>query len=151
MNEWMLKEGFEGQVADWSVEQIANQATPSIGPTASQGIANFVNGEPIIEPAAAVTEAIDQENHSEDNPLSSTDLARAAQQLVDAVSDNQSEKFRNSSFVEMMRRIAAQEVVIQGNNLVDASQADQDGHPSHVTGTTATESEVCDWYPSPEA
>jgi hypothetical protein len=131
MNEWMLKEGFDDQIHHWSTAQVAYQATPTLGPTASQGIANFVNGEPVVEATAPVTAPAEQ-IVPEDKPLSPTDLARAAQQLVDAVSDNQSEKFRNSSFVDMMRRIAAQEVVIQDNNLVDATQA------------TSNASEVCD-------
>ncbi|KAK8069653.1 hypothetical protein PG994_006269 [Apiospora phragmitis] len=58
------------------------------------------------------------------NPQNETELARVAQQLVDSVASDESEKFRNSSFLSLMRRIAAKEVVIQDSNLVEASTAD---------------------------
>ncbi|KAK6072058.1 hypothetical protein SCUP234_08729 [Seiridium cupressi] len=69
--------------------------------------------------------------------LSSSDLARAAQQLVDAVADNDSEKFRKSNFVDLMRRIAAQEVVVENNALVEANPeiGMEGGMMSDVTGS----------------
>ncbi|KAH8666713.1 hypothetical protein BX600DRAFT_511617 [Xylariales sp. PMI_506] len=55
-----------------------------------------------------------------------TELARVAQQLVDSVSNDTSEKFKNSNFLEMMRRIAGGQVVVEGNNLVDTTQPKTD-------------------------
>ncbi|KAH8195506.1 hypothetical protein TruAng_010335 [Truncatella angustata] len=43
----------------------------------------------------------------------SEDLTGAAQQLVNAAVDHGLEKFRNSNIMDLMRRIANQEVVIQ--------------------------------------
>ncbi|KAK3945533.1 hypothetical protein QBC46DRAFT_93901 [Diplogelasinospora grovesii] len=48
------------------------------------------------------------------------ELAKAAVDILASVSTNQSEKFRNSSFLELMRRIGNKEIVVEGNNLVDA-------------------------------
>lgn len=48
-------------------------------------------------------------------------LAKAATDIVNSVSDNSSEKFKNSQFLELMRRIANREVVVGGEgNFVDA-------------------------------
>ncbi|KAI1814054.1 hypothetical protein GGS20DRAFT_550364 [Poronia punctata] len=66
-----------------------------------------------------------QENETE-APIanSDTELARAAQQLVDSVSDNDSDKFKNSKFLEFMRRLASQELTVRDNELVPAPQAE---------------------------
>ncbi|KAI5922897.1 hypothetical protein F4810DRAFT_671933 [Camillea tinctor] len=81
-------------------------------------------------------EASDQSHPAKTQPQVDTELARAAQQLVDSVSDNDSEKFRNSSFLQMMRRIAAEEVTVRGNELVETSRAGSTdvGSSSHATG-----------------
>ncbi|CAJ2507531.1 Uu.00g087170.m01.CDS01 [Anthostomella pinea] len=62
-----------------------------------------------------------------------TALAHAAQQLVDSVSNNEREKFKNSSFLHVMRRIASQEFAVQDNNLVEtATKARLEDIPSSV-------------------
>ncbi|KAK7931368.1 hypothetical protein PG985_002080 [Apiospora marii] len=81
------------------------------------------------------------------NPQSETELARVAQQLVDSVASDESEKFRNSSFLSLMRRIAAKEVVIQDSNLVEASTSESTNAPatssigSHTTPGSSSISE----------
>ncbi|KAI1801991.1 hypothetical protein F4811DRAFT_427369 [Daldinia bambusicola] len=52
-----------------------------------------------------------------------TELAMAAQQILDSVSGDKSDKFKNSGFIQMMQKIAAQELVVRDNNLVDATEA----------------------------
>ncbi|KAI1338856.1 hypothetical protein F5Y15DRAFT_385578 [Xylariaceae sp. FL0016] len=69
-----------------------------------------------------------------------TELARAAQDLVDSVANNESEKFRSSKFLQMMRRIAAKEVAVHGNDLVEtnpSASATSGGYGSHATGARA--------------
>ncbi|KAF3068439.1 hypothetical protein GL218_08358 [Daldinia childiae] len=51
-----------------------------------------------------------------------SELAMAAQQILDSVSGNKSDKFKNSGFIQMMQRIAAQELVVRDNNLVESLQ-----------------------------
>lgn len=48
------------------------------------------------------------------------ELARAAISILSSVSGNGSEKFKNSNFFELMRRIGNREVVVDGSNLVNA-------------------------------
>jgi hypothetical protein len=67
-----------------------------------------------------------------------TELARAAQQLVDSVADNESDKFRNSAFLALMRRIASQQLTVQGNDLVEAPQPTAEtSSDSHMTSETS--------------
>lgn len=47
------------------------------------------------------------------------ELAKTAGQLLDSVKDDRSQKFRNSSFLELMRRIRDREVVVRGNDMVE--------------------------------
>ena len=57
-----------------------------------------------------------------DVPNVDEDLAREAGQLLDAVADDQSEKFRNSSFLSLMREFRDHEKSVQGNEVVDVDQ-----------------------------
>ncbi|KAI1501404.1 hypothetical protein F5X99DRAFT_383108 [Biscogniauxia marginata] len=84
-------------------------------------------------------EASTRTQPTETQPQVDTELARAAQQLVDSVSDNDSEKFKNSSFLQMMRRIAAEEVTVRGNELVETTRVAnaEFGSGSHVTSRTS--------------
>ncbi|KAI0835126.1 hypothetical protein F5Y06DRAFT_277420 [Hypoxylon sp. FL0890] len=66
------------------------------------------------------------------------ELANAAQGLLDAVSKEQSDKFRNSHFVDMLRKIAAHDLVVRDNKLVDPEAPPAEGGPApDATGETA--------------
>ncbi|KAI1472769.1 uncharacterized protein F4812DRAFT_24789 [Daldinia caldariorum] len=75
--------------------------------------------EPVLNSIAA---------ESKEEPVKSqgkedTELAMAAQQILNSVSGDKSDKFKNSGFIQMMQKIAAQELVVRDNNLVDATEA----------------------------
>ncbi|KAG0090755.1 hypothetical protein BGZ93_009147 [Podila epicladia] len=59
----------------------------------------------------------------ETNPAADQDskeaLAKTAGMLLESVDPNSSEKFKNSSFMNFMRRLRDQEVAIEGNKLVE--------------------------------
>lgn len=48
-------------------------------------------------------------------------LARTAAQLLDSVRDNQSDKFQNSQFLELMRQLRDREVMVEGDKIVGAN------------------------------
>ncbi|KAK0709613.1 hypothetical protein B0T26DRAFT_654287 [Lasiosphaeria miniovina] len=48
------------------------------------------------------------------------DLAQAAVDILNSVAGNESEKFKNSNFFQLMRRIGNKEIVVEGPNLIDA-------------------------------
>jgi peroxin-5 len=49
------------------------------------------------------------------------DLARTAAMLMEAVKDEESPKFRNSSFMSLMKRLRDRELVVEGNDFRQAS------------------------------
>ncbi|KAI0453045.1 hypothetical protein F5B21DRAFT_481367 [Xylaria acuta] len=98
MDEWMLQNGPE-------VDAEVDDLTASL---------NAASAEPIVhEPT---------EEESEGSEEQETELARAAQQLVDLLADNDTEKFKNSEFISLMRRIASRQLTVQGNDLVETPQ-----------------------------
>lgn len=84
--------------------------------------ANPIEETPAAVPAPEVRSESPAREATAHNPNDDTELARVAQQLVDSVASDESEKFRNSNFLSLMRKIAAKEVVIQDSNLVDANR-----------------------------
>ncbi|KAI0105073.1 hypothetical protein GGR51DRAFT_520729 [Nemania sp. FL0031] len=115
MNEWMLHNAPESETRD----QTELDAQGSVDLTASLDAAS---SEHTAQEAPKEDSADDRDQD--------TELARAAQQLVDSVADNDSDKFKNSEFLALMRRIASQQLTVQGNDLVERPQ------PSPSTDTT---------------
>ncbi|KAL2144270.1 hypothetical protein VTI28DRAFT_9407 [Corynascus sepedonium] len=117
---------FETELADWSEKQkIANHEF-----TEAQDKWMAEHGpraEPTTEvkpPSADEMEVIDanleQLAQEQDKRRSDEELARAAVDIVNSVADNTSEKFKNSRFFELMRRIGNREVVVEGDSFVNA-------------------------------
>lgn len=125
MNEWMLQNGPGAEVT--------NQNELSV-----QGSGNLGDS---LDAASTTSTTQDQDIAEKDSPENRDKLARAAQQLVDSLADNNSEKFKNSDFLALMRRIASQELTVQGNDLVE-TQPDNNPSPQAATTTTATPSTV---------
>ena len=61
------------------------------------------------------------------------ELAATAGQLLDSVADNQSAKFGNSKFLELMRKLRDREVWVEGDKMVDVNEVSQ---LSNYTGST---------------
>ncbi|KAI8952933.1 hypothetical protein F4801DRAFT_538868 [Xylaria longipes] len=87
---------------------------------------------------STVHEATEQE--SEGNEEQETELSRAAQQLVDLLADNDTEKFKNSEFISLMRRIASRQLTVQGNDLVETSPPPTSTDPGKASDTPLTTS-----------
>ncbi|KAK3350092.1 hypothetical protein B0T25DRAFT_520157 [Lasiosphaeria hispida] len=142
------EEGFQQELAEWKEEEV--QADPinkeladaqdewmaqhgpvqsPAPPTAQEMNAIDANlevlaedlesrralGDPAVLPTRDPKAEVDRRHREDEN------LARAALDILQSVSENQSQKFRNSSFLDLMRRIGNREVVVEGPNLVDAS------------------------------
>jgi hypothetical protein len=52
-------------------------------------------------------------------------LARTAGQLLDSVRNNQSAKFQNSEFLELMRQLRDKEVMVKGDNIVGTNDEEE--------------------------
>ncbi|KAK5626476.1 hypothetical protein RRF57_002191 [Xylaria bambusicola] len=120
--EAMLEQEFEDAMNDWMLQN---------GPGAEAGDQD----ELVVQESETPTANLDATE--EDLAETQDDLARAAQQLVDSVADNNSEKFKNSDFLALMRRIASQEVVVQGNDLVE-TQSDSHSESQPTIPAMAT-------------
>lgn len=74
----------------------------------------------------------DQEVGSEEtlvkNQHEADDLARTAGLLVDIVKDEQNPKFKNSQFLKLMRDLRDGDIVVDGNEMVERSQASAEAH-----------------------
>lgn len=67
-------------------------------------------------------------SREEQEPLRQDDpdaLARTAALLLDSVSHNQSDKFQNSQFLELMRQLRDKEVTVEGDKIVGTAVDDQ--------------------------
>jgi len=62
-----------------------------------------------------------QQDMQQDDPDA---LARTAAQLLESVKDNQSDKFQNSQFLELMRQLRDREVTVEGDKIVGTNQED---------------------------
>ncbi|KAI0483676.1 hypothetical protein F4859DRAFT_473769 [Xylaria cf. heliscus] len=111
MEEWMLKNESE------SDEPTAGLNAASAEPTVREATKEEAH-EATEEQVREVTK-----EESEGTAGQETELARAAQQLVDLLADNDTEKFKNSEFLSLMRRIASRQLTVQGNDLVETSQS----------------------------
>ncbi|KAL2259794.1 hypothetical protein VTK26DRAFT_6396 [Humicola hyalothermophila] len=85
--------------------------------------------DPKMPPSADEMEVIDATMEKiakeQDKKRADDELARAAVDIVNSVADNQSEKFKNSRFFELMRLIGNREVVVEGDSFVNATTGEK--------------------------
>lgn len=131
---------FENELADWNEKQkLANTEfveeqdkwMAQHGPRAETGAAVQ---SPNSEEMEVIDHNLEELAKEQEKRRSDEDLARAAVDIVNSVSGNTSEKFKNSRFFELMRRIGNREVVVEGDNFVNASTGE-------TVDTSATEHE----------
>ncbi|KAK1831079.1 hypothetical protein QBC39DRAFT_352320 [Podospora conica] len=96
---------FDAEIAKWAEKEV---------PAAEQ-----VTTLP-VQPVEEVAEQQQQEEVAS-RRREDEELARAAISILGSVEKNNSEKFKNSNFFELMRRIGNREVVVEGPNLVDST------------------------------
>ena len=71
----------------------------------------------------------DQTPHHDDD-----EMAQTAAKLLERVADNTSEKFQNSQFLELMRRLRDREVRVEGDKMVEISSEQTSSTPVPATG-----------------
>lgn len=86
-------------------------------------------------------ESVEQESKQQKEQPNMNDddeMAATAGRLLERVADNTSEKFQNSQFLELMRRLRDREVRVEGDKMVEVS--DQiSGAASNIEGSSATQ------------
>ncbi|KAI0503075.1 hypothetical protein F5B22DRAFT_630713 [Xylaria bambusicola] len=125
--EAMLEKEFVEAMDEWMRQNGPGALEDELGVQESENLAAdlYATSTPSVDTTQA------HESTGEDSPENRDELARAAQQLVDAVANNNSEKFKNSDFLALMRRIASQELVVQDGDLVET-------HPNNNSESQAT-------------
>ncbi|KAI0174240.1 hypothetical protein BJ166DRAFT_511519 [Pestalotiopsis sp. NC0098] len=117
--------GFEEAMADWMNEQCdAEKAEYAEAAKVSDQADAYDDAEAAEVRAIAARADADDAAARAGLSTGGTELSQTAQMLVNAVERDESEKFQKSNFLQLMRRIAAQEVVLEGNALVDATTED---------------------------
>jgi len=72
----------------------------------------------------------EQKQEEQQQPRHDDDeMAQTAGRLLERVSDNTSEKFQNSQFLELMRRLRDREVRVEGDKMVEVSTAQSTSSP----------------------
>ncbi|KAI0405126.1 hypothetical protein F4802DRAFT_199604 [Xylaria palmicola] len=111
-----LDREFEDAMDEWMRQN---------GPEADLNEDDQINAQDDDNLTAASAEPTAQEASKEDSEPTAeqqTKLALAAQRLVSILSNNKTDKFRNSEFIELMRRIATRQLVVRDNDLVETPQ-----------------------------
>ena len=75
--------------------------------------------ESIVIPEPQLEEQSRKEQEARVNDAD--DLSRTAGQLLDSVSNDTSDKFAQSSFLALMRKLRDREVKVEGENFIDVS------------------------------
>lgn len=77
---------------------------------------HFVSEEPIVQ---------EQQEPKQSTKEDDDALAATAQELLEKVEHNQSDKFRNSQFLGLMRKLRDREVKVEGDKMVETVSATQ--------------------------
>jgi len=88
----------------------------------AESVDRLVNDQPPVDQVRLGADLIhDPSSESRNSPQEQEDpdaLARTAAQLLDSVRHNQSNKFQNSQFLELMRQLRDREVMVEGDKIV---------------------------------
>ncbi|KAI1387248.1 uncharacterized protein F4822DRAFT_277318 [Hypoxylon trugodes] len=134
LHKWMEANATDvPDVQTWPSASVTESIELRRGTTAARDATNATNHLPMEQdiqgapqqPVASLQPepnvAIEQTQAA--SPANDSELAVAAQQILNAVADNDSDKFKNSGFLRMMERIAAQDLVVRNNALVEVEDA----------------------------
>jgi hypothetical protein len=121
---------FQSELDDWMAQNGPHAEALRNGTTMSASMTSDLNqlaNDTDARRAAGATELQPQhsggpspEQEARDKQQEQDELARAALEIINSVSSNTSEKFRNSSFFDLMRKIRDRQVIVEGDNLVDS-------------------------------
>jgi hypothetical protein len=145
-----MEQPHNQEIDDWIFESLiaqdaADQAERDREAAAAQSAPNSTDLEATVQAMSREEEAPQEQGTQPKVDEDPTQLARAAQDVLNAVSNNQTDKFKKSAFFELMDKIATGSKVLQNKEFVDAS--DKDAPTSASTqapapGTSQPQSEL---------
>lgn len=107
MDQWMAVNGRSAEKEDQVNQQFSADA--------------FSEHRELHYPLGMSEKPIEPETEHAHKQADDEKLRKAAQDIMQTLSTNKSEKFQNSSFIHLMNRIYEKEVVLQGNDLFDTT------------------------------
>jgi hypothetical protein len=114
LDDWMAENGPHREALRFGTA-LPSTLDANLDQLAKETDARREAGEPELQPQRAPAQEQQPSRQEQD------ELARAALNIVNSVSSETSDKFLKSSFIELMRRIRDRQVVVAGDNLVDAA------------------------------
>ncbi|KAH8808610.1 hypothetical protein F5884DRAFT_792878 [Xylogone sp. PMI_703] len=106
-----MKEELEQQQAEQQLDELVVKEQTETGVEAEPHEQIRIGADLIHDPR----DQRQQDRQEQEDPDA---LARTAGQLLNSVRDNQSEKFKNSAFLELMRQLRDREVRVEGDQIV---------------------------------
>jgi hypothetical protein len=98
----------------------------------------------------AINYAEQKDRSAEQDTRDADDLARTAGQLLNSVQHDSSDKFRESRFLDLMRRIRDREVEVRGEDFVDTSTQGTENNITPLYTNKANESSIPSTYEARE-
>ncbi|KAH8904457.1 hypothetical protein BR93DRAFT_148818 [Coniochaeta sp. PMI_546] len=119
LDNWMAEHGASAESAQQRPAEPTAEEWDEINANMEQ-IANDADAARVAGDIALQPQEEQQVAQEEDNKLQTQqELVRAATDILTSVSNNTSQKFKQSTFLELMRRIRDHEVTVVDNSLVD--------------------------------
>ncbi|GAD95483.1 hypothetical protein NFIA_110040 [Paecilomyces variotii No. 5] len=122
-DESSFEAAFAQARAEMELQETANTQETTTATSTSQ--ADAVSTEPPLEQIRIGSDAIPytEKDSTEGRGDDSDALAKTAGQLLDSVSHDQSQKFKESNFLALMRRIRDREVHVEGDEFRETEQS----------------------------
>lgn len=92
--------------------------------------AGYMRTPELERPMTAPAEPEEQNEEPQPQRNDEDEMARTAGRLLECVADNTSEKFQNSQFFHLMRRLRDREVKVQEDKIIEVEDAAQQSNPS---------------------
>jgi uncharacterized protein YjgD (DUF1641 family) len=127
--------------SDEELDQIMSevQASGEVTATHEMDIASAVAPQPAVQEEAPQNEALNDEGDQ---------LSRTAKQLLESVSHETSDKFAQSSFLGLMRRLRDKEVHVEGEDFIEVCATDVRGN-AHENSHQPTTLQTLRAWPAP--
>lgn len=116
---------FDAELEAWMDKYDIPVSTPADAPQlTAENLAAFSNNNLRSEqpPVSTPNQSTTTKDTPDRSQAGDSELAKAAQLIINSVAENQTDKFKNSDFFKMMRRIAEQDLVVRDNALVQVDQ-----------------------------
>jgi hypothetical protein len=112
LEEQRMEEELEEEMGTWMAEHGPERSAPVTVDASSKLTEEQQKPDPLLSDI--------RQPPSDQQAAANEELAKTAAEIITSVSASQNSKFHNSSFMRLMQQVARKEVVLQGDDFVDA-------------------------------